>query len=246
MTRGAVIRGVAAVLAAVLAAAPVHAEDEGGSPPETWFARMLARNESQLTVTYFWSKGAKMRAETVVAGQLIVTIVNGDTYYTYSPSGGGGLAVERAPQAIAADAKSGRPFGREVELLLDQGAEKVGEEMLRGRMCDIYRVTDSDGRRQVWATQGEPSVTSRIEIFRRASGTTQYLDYDQWLRGAPVADGFFEPHAGLELKRYSLSEYLLEATRDGTLGAIQFLHLLTGRSKKSAGAGASPAGPGAR
>ena len=239
MTWSAVIRGVAVVLAAMLAAAPVHAEGEKDSAPETWYARMLARNESQLTVTYFWSRGAKMRVETVVAGQLIVTIVNGDTYYTYSPSGGGGLAVERAPEAIAADATSGRPFGREVELLLDQGAEKVGEETFRGRMCDVYRVTDSDGKRQIWATQGEPRVTSRIEIFRRAAGTTQYLDYDQWLRGIPIADGFFEPHAGLDLKRYSLSEYLVEATRDGTLGAIQFLHLLTGRTKKPAGAGAS-------
>jgi len=239
MTWSAVIRGVAVVLAAMLAAAPVHAEGEKDSAPETWYARMLARNESQLTVTYFWSRGAKMRAETVVAGQLIVTIVNGDTYYTYSPSGGGGLAVERAPEAIAADATSGRPFGQEVELLLDQGAEKVGEETFRGRMCDVYRVTDNDGKRQIWATQGEPRVTSRIEIFRRAAGTTQYLDYDQWLRGIPIADGFFEPHAGLDLKRYSLSEYLVEATRDGTLGAIQFLHLLTGRTKKPAGAGAS-------
>ena len=239
MTWSAVIRGVAVVLAAMLAAAPVHAEGEEDSAPETWYARMLARNESQLTVTYFWSRGAKMRAETVVAGQLIVTIVNGDTYYTYSPSGGGGLAVERAPEAIAADATSGRPFGQEVELLLDQGAEKVGEETFRGRMCDVYRVTDNDGKRQIWATQDEPRVTSRIEIFRRAAGTTQYLDYDQWLRGIPIADGFFEPHAGLDLKRYSLSEYLVEATRDGTLGAIQFLHLLTGRTKKPAGAGAS-------
>ena len=239
MTWSAVIRGVAVVLAAMLAAAPVHAEGEKDSAPETWYARMLARNESQLTVTYFWSRGAKMRAETVVAGQLIVTIVNGDTYYTYSPSGGGGLAVERAPEAIAADATSGRPFGQEVELLLDQGAEKVGEETFRGRMCDVYRVTDNDGKRQIWATQGEPRVTSRIEIFRRAAGTTQYLDYDQWLRGVPIAEGFFEPHAGLDLKRYSLSEYLVEATRDGTLGAIQFLHLLTGRTKKPAGAGAS-------
>jgi outer membrane lipoprotein-sorting protein len=239
MRWSAVIRGVAVVLAAMLAAAPVHAEEEKGSAPETWFARMLARNESQLTVTYFWSRGAKMRVETVVAGQLIVTIVNGDTYYTYSPSGGGGLAVERAPQAIADDATMGRPFGQEVELLLDQGAEKVGEEMLHGRMCDVYRVTDGDGKRQVWATQGEPRVTSRIEVLRRASGSTQYLDYDQWLRGVPIADGFFEPHAGLELKRYSLSDYLVEATRDGTLGAIQFLHLLTGRSKQPTGAGAS-------
>jgi hypothetical protein len=56
MTWSTVIRGVAVVLAAVLATAPVHAEDEEGSAPETWFARMLARNESQLTVTYFWSQ----------------------------------------------------------------------------------------------------------------------------------------------------------------------------------------------
>jgi hypothetical protein len=239
MTWSAVIRGVAGVLVAALAAGPVHAEDEEGAAPETWFARMLARNQSQLTVSYFWSQGAKLRVDTVLAGQLIVTIVNGDTYYTYSPSGGGGLAVERAPEAIAADATSGRPFGREVELLRDQGAEKVGEEMFRGRMCDVYRVTDSDGKREIWATQDEPRVTRRSGIFRRSSGTTQYLDYDQWLRGLPIAAGFFEPHAGIELKRYSLSGYLLEATRDGTLGAIQFLHLLTGRMKKPAGAGAS-------
>jgi hypothetical protein len=44
MTWSTVIRGVAVVLAAVLATAPVHAEDEEGSAPETWFARMLARN----------------------------------------------------------------------------------------------------------------------------------------------------------------------------------------------------------
>jgi hypothetical protein len=237
MTWGVVIRSVGAVLTAALAAGAAHARDEGDGSPETWFARMLARNGSQLAVTYFWSKGAMMRSETVVAGQLIVTIVNGDTYYTYSPSGGGGLAVARAPEAI--DADTVRPFGREVELLRTQGAEKVGEEMLRGRLCDVYRVTDAGGRRELWVTQGEPSVTSRIEIFQRATGTTQYLDYDQWLQGIPLADGFFEPHGGLQLKRYALDEYLLEATRDGTLGAIQFLHLLTGRSRQPGAAGAS-------
>jgi outer membrane lipoprotein-sorting protein len=239
MTWRVVIRGAGAVLAAALAAGSAHAGDEGGGAPETWFARMLARNGSQLNVTYFWSKGPMMRAESVIAGQLIVTIVNGDTYYTYSPSGGGGLAVARAPEAIAADADNVRPFGREVEVLMQQGAEKVGEETLRGRPCDVYRVSDATGRRTVWVTQGEPSVTSRIEIFQRATGTTQYLDYDQWVRGIPLADGFFEPHGGLRLKRYELDEYLLEATRDGTLGAIQFLHLLTGRSRQPDGAGAS-------
>ncbi|MDH3211404.1 MAG: DUF4412 domain-containing protein [Myxococcales bacterium] len=238
MRWGRSICGFGVVLAATLVAASANAGDEDRAAPETWYARSLARSESALNVTYFWSKGPKMRSETVILGHRIVTIVNGETYYAYDASAGHGIAIGRAAEAIAADAPKRRPFGQEVETLLRQGAEKVGEETVRGRTCDLYRVTDSAGRRQVWTTQDEPRVTIKIEIFNRPTGGRQYIDYDEWLRGLPIADSFFEPSAALRLERFTLEEYLLRSAREGPVGPVPILYadLLHGRSKPSGSA----------
>src|SRR5262245_530429 len=117
-----------AILALLLSAAPVRAADKDAkkpSGPPTWHAQTLTRGEAGLNVTHFWSKGAMLRAETVVAGHKIVTIVRGDRYYAYDGLTGSGLAIRREPATVAADRADVRPFAREYEILTHQGAELV-------------------------------------------------------------------------------------------------------------------------
>src|SRR5262245_24498097 len=62
------------------------------SGPPTWYAQALTRGDAGLNVTHLWSKGASLRAETVVAGHKIVTIVSRDHYYAYDGLVGDGLS----------------------------------------------------------------------------------------------------------------------------------------------------------
>jgi hypothetical protein len=214
-------------------AAPKRAKDPGaeagsGSPP-TWYALTLAHAELGLNVAYFWSKGAKLRAETVVAGHKIVSIVNGDTYYAYDATGREGVAIGRAPEAIAKDSPGRRPFGREVEIIVGQGGEKVGEEDVGGRPVERYRVTDAAGRREVWVTKDELRLPVRLEIYTRLSGKTIHTEFVNWAAELPIDDGFFEPEAGVRFTRLSYQEF---AERQFTpVGPVPILYmdLLTGR-----------------
>ena len=144
--------------------------------PTTWFAQVIAHSEIGLNVTYFWSKGPMLRAETVVAGHKIVTIVRGDRYYAYDVINQSGISIVRTVAALELDASNRRPFGNELEKLLKQGAEKVREEQVMGRTCDVYRITDRRGRRDVWVTQGETRLPIRVEVWDRKRGTTFATD----------------------------------------------------------------------
>ena len=185
-------RALLAVLASLaLAAGAQPAENEGDEPVETrqertWYAQALARGPGGISVTHFWSRGAKMRAETVVAGHKVITIVNGDTYYAYDGLGMEGVAILRAPTAIAEDAPDRRPFGNEAASLLRQGAEKVREDSMFGRKCDVFRRTDQRGRREVWVTRDALRLPIRIEIFDRKSGRRHHTDYINWQSGLPI------------------------------------------------------------
>ena len=63
--------------------APATAQEQAPPAPveyhDTWYAQALAHSEIGLNVTHFWSKGPLLRAETVVVGRRVVTIVNGGT-----------------------------------------------------------------------------------------------------------------------------------------------------------------------
>jgi outer membrane lipoprotein-sorting protein len=213
------------------AAAAQPAKDPGsaGAALPTWYALTLAHSEIGMNVAYFWSKGPKMRAETVVAGRKIVSIVNGDTYTAFDATGREGVAIGRAPEAIAKDAPGRRPFGREVEVIVGQGGEKVGEEEIGGRLCERYRVTDGAGRREVWVTKDELRLPVRLEIYTRLSGKTIHTDFVNWAAEIPIADGFFEPDPDLRLARLAFQEF---ADRQFTpVGPVPILYmdLLTGR-----------------
>ncbi len=219
--------------------APEARQEESRPPaisvgPATWFAQVIAHSEMGLNVTYFWSKGPMMRAETVVAGHKIVTIVRGDRYYAYDVINQSGISIVRTVAALEYDAPNRRPFGNELEKLLDQGAEKVREEQVMGRTCDVYRVTDRRGRRDVWVTKGDTRLPIRMEVWDRSRGTTFATDYLNWQSGLHISDQFFEPASGMEIQDFELEEYFKNAAKQGPAGPVPILYsdLITGPLKR--------------
>ena len=165
-------------LCAVAAGSAVaqEAEQEPPAPepvelPDTWHAQAVARTETALNVTHFWSKGDRLRAETVVAGRRVITIVNGDTYYAYDALLRTGIAVQRSERAVAQDAERDRPFGNDLAAIQRQGAEKIREESLGGGVAELYQITNKQGRSRLWVTTEEPKLPIRLELYRRATGT---------------------------------------------------------------------------
>jgi outer membrane lipoprotein-sorting protein len=197
--------------------------------PPTWYALSLAHAEIGINVAYFWSKGPKLRAETVIGGRKVVTVVNGDTYYAYDATSREGVAIGRSKEAIAKDAPDRRPFGRELEVIAGQGGEKVGEEEIGGRVCERHRITDDAGRREIWVTKDELRLPLRLEIYTRVTGKTIFTDFVNWSRDLPIDDGFFEPDPGVRFQRLSFEEYA--ASQFTPIGPVPVLYmdLVTGR-----------------
>jgi len=239
--------GAAAWAVAALPALPCAAAEEAGAdgsgaakaaprpaskaaaPEPTWFALALAHSELGINVAYFWAKGPKLRAETVIAGRKIVSLVNGDTYYAYDATGREGVAIGRAKAAIAKDAPDRRPFGRELEVVLQQGGEKVGEEQVGGRACERFRVTDEAGRREIWVTKDALRLPVRLEIFSRPTGKTVATDFLSWTSALPIEDAFLEPEPGVHLQRLSFDEYAARQFTPVGPVPILYMDLLTGR-----------------
>jgi outer membrane lipoprotein-sorting protein len=194
-----------------LLAQPAAAEkdkDIEKSAIPSWYTQTFARGDAGLNVTYLWSLKSKFRAETVVRGHKLVTIVNGDTYYVYNALTMTGIAIRRAPAALAAESRTLRPFGNEAQILVDEGGEKIREESIAGRRADVYQITDDNGRRMVWVTQDDRRLPIRIEVFGRKSGSTRYKEYVDWVSGLPITDAFFEPEPGVQFERFELDEFI--------------------------------------
>jgi outer membrane lipoprotein-sorting protein len=229
--------------AALLAAVPLgaaRAEDAPAMPApgtSTWFTEALAYSEGGgMNITYFWSKGAKFRAETVIAGRRITTIVNGNTYWAYDSLGRGGVAIARGPKAIALDVHGQRPFGREFENLMSQGAERVREEDINGRKCEVFRLTDELGRRELWVTKDQKRLPVRVTVYRRDTGRTVNTDFLNWLTGLSIDDRFFEPESGLQLEQLAFDTYVKRTMAGESIGPVPVLYtdLLVGRSDSPA------------
>ena len=190
----------------------------------TWYAQTLARGDLGLNVTSFWSKGPNFRAETVIAGHKIVTIVKGPWYYALDELTGHGLAIRRDAGAVARDAPERRPFGNEYETLMAQGAEKVGQDTLRGRPIEVYRITDGQGRRELWVTADDDKLPLRVEIFDRMSGKKGYTEYVVWDTGLTLPDAFFEPDPDVAFERMEFEEYLRRSAESGAVGPVPVLY----------------------
>ena len=210
----------------LLLAAGLQAQEEATPTPRppTWYAQALARGDAGLNVTHFWSKGTAMRAETVVAGHKIVTIVNGPTYYAWDPTTGEGIAIGRDATALARDRTDRRPFGNEYEQLLALGAELVREEQEHGRKVGVYRLTDDFGRRELQVTLDDLRLPLRLEIYNRATTRLSAIDYINWQRGLPIEDAFFTPDPRMELETLDYATYARRTATEGAVGPVPVLY----------------------
>jgi outer membrane lipoprotein-sorting protein len=183
-------------------------------------------------VTHLWSKGDRFRAETVIAGRRIVTIVNGSTYYTIDPVRGFGLGIERSELALGEDARRGRPFGVEYEMILLGGGELVKKDELGGQEVELYRLTNNAGRVEVWVTP-TAKLPIRVERFVRSTGRREQVSYVDWRSGVDIADSFFEPSPNLKIDRMGYEEYV-KRTMAERLGPAPPLHsqLLHGEHRR--------------
>ena len=181
---------------------------------DTWYAERFTAGETPVQVEHFWSKGARLRSETVIAGRKIVTIVNGERYTIIDDLAGTGVAIQRSAASIAGDAKRRRPFGNEAEQLIEAGAEKVGEHKIMGRACDLYRLTDRGGRRELCATSDEQRLPLEMKIWSRGSGSSAQVRYIDWATGIPIPDQFFQPDPRIELEYVPYEDYLKRARRE--------------------------------
>jgi outer membrane lipoprotein-sorting protein len=198
------------VLSALFSRSAAAAEQKQDEKPDiqSWYTQSYTRSDSGLTTTYLWASKTKFRAETVIRGHNLVTIVKGDTYYVYDALTMTGIAIRRAPEAIAADLPNRRPFGNEAQTLIDQGGEKIREESIAGKQADVYQMTDDSGRRIVWATQDDQQLPIRVELFNRETASTRYKEYVDWVNGLLISDKFFELRPDIQFKRFELDAYI--------------------------------------
>ena len=210
-----------------LLAHPVAAEEDEGvekTAIASWYAQTVTRGDAGLNVTYLWSLKSKFRAETVARGHKLVTIVNGDTYYMYDALAMTGIAIRRAPAALSADSPERRPFGNELQTLINQGGEKIREESIAGKQAEVYQFTDESGRRIVWATQDDRRLPIRIELFSRKSGSTRHKEYVDWASGFEASAAFFEPEPGIQFERFELDEYIENTLAKGSAATFPIIY----------------------
>ena len=201
------------------AAAPVPAA-------ATWHAITFVRGRHGLRVITYWSKQSWMRAETLIAGHPIVTIVRGPEYVAYDRLTGKGVRIRRPANAISQDGKRERPFGNDLAELRALGVELVETEMFGEQSTEVWRLTDRATRRKLWVNARDPKLPLRLETFVRGGGETITTDYSNWSRGLEISDRFFEPEAGLALDTLDYTTFLTQPPESarGIVLYPEFLH----------------------
>ena len=231
-----------ALVAALLCFATIaHAADEkkkkaaaedDAKPPSSWYAERLTHGDAGVAVEHFWSKGRKLRAEIVVQGAAVQTLVSGEFYTIVDATNLRGVRIRRSPEALALDKKkpTERPFGREGEELLAAGAEVVRSDNLGDRPCRVLRLTNEQGKREVWVTDDKKKMPLRIEFFGRDSGIHTTTDYIDWISDIPLPDSYFEPDPRATLETVEYADYL-ERSGKGPVGPapVLFSPLLHGK-----------------
>ena len=190
-----------AVALLALLPSPSHAQAApAGKPasagPETWYTERLMAGGATPTIEHLWSKGPWLRSELVVGGQPIVQLVKGNRYVIVNRLQRKGIAIQRSPLAIAHDAAGKRPFADDRDRIVAAGGERVGSHELAGQDCEVYRITDGDGRRETCVTASGLPV--RTEMWHRASGASSSASYLSWASQVPLTDEFFEPDPGVD------------------------------------------------
>jgi hypothetical protein len=191
--------------------------------PTTWHATVFFSSSSQYRIIHYWSSGSSMRAETVIRGHPITTLVHDGRYVAMDRLSGKARDVERSERAVAEDAKRPRPFGIEPDEIRAAGAEKIEETKLSGVAAEVWRVSDDAGRRTVWVSKAPPHVPLRAETFVRGSSDTIIFDYSNWAFDLPMPESFFEVPSNVDVESLDYDEYM-EQSAKGPVGPAPILY----------------------
>jgi outer membrane lipoprotein-sorting protein len=194
-----------------------------GDPPQTWHATAFVSGIGGYRVIHYWSEGPSMRAETLIGGHPITTIVHGDRYAVIDQLTGRALEIGRSAKALSEDASRLRPFAFEQAEIRADGGEKVEEVDLSGVPVEVWRITDDSGRRTVWVSKQEPYVPLRVETFVRGGAQTVKIDYSNWGFDLEIRPSFFAIPGGLEVERLSYDEYMAKSA-EGPVGPAPILY----------------------
>lgn len=199
---------------------------------DTWYAQRITAGDTPLRIEHFWSKGGKVRMQTVIRAQPLITFVDGEFYTVVDPVRRRGIAIRRPASALLYDRRLAgkRPFATDAELILAEGAERIGTETMTGGTATHYRVTDRRGRRDVWMTETDPSLPLRVIQFDRVSGSTVRQDFVDWARELELPDRFFTAEPDYQIEQLEYSGYLERAgEEDQFLLPVLMRELLHGR-----------------
>ena len=230
-----------AVISSAIVSAVETPEEPTSAPPAkdaapepTWYAMALGQLAGRPVVGHFWSKGPRLRAETVIFGRPILTLVDKKYYYTIDVMDGTGLAIQRSPVSIAEDAGRTRPFAIEWDEMSDAGGEKVRSEKIGSQETEVWRLTNVSGRRTIWVSPQAPRLVMRVETYDRDSSGTEGVEYLNWQYGLAIPDEFFQPGPGIRIRRMEYGKYVA-AARKGPVGPAPplYRYLLHGRKKPS-------------
>ncbi len=186
---------------------------------EFWYVEKFAAGDVPISVEQLWSRGPLFRSETVIAGHPIVTLIRGDRYIIIDRVTREGVSIERSPAAVKESAEGGRPFGRELVLLLAAGGEFVRERDFAGNQCDLYRLTSREGRREVCVTQDDEKLPVLTRVWIRSTQRRAENRFMNWTQQVEVPESFFEPDPRISLRQISYQEYLDRASKDLKLPA---------------------------
>ena len=129
-------------------------------------------------------KGDKMRAENKVTG--VIEFIIGDKFYQYNPV---------TNEATFFYISQGKEFTSNLQRIMKiPNKEKIGEEMIEGRLCDVYKYADEKGiLKKVWIAKDiDLQVKIEMGIMREQLKNiivNPYLD-----------DSLFELPAGAQIK----------------------------------------------
>ena len=147
-------------------------------------------DNSVMNSTAFLKKN-KMRIESVVQGQNMVTLIDGDakTMYVYTPSQNTAIKMDfsQAPQSPIGSVSQYNPV-------------IVGSETLDGKLCQIIQYTANGvvTKEWVWDAKGLPV---RVQATSSAGiSTTDFKNYDF----SDIPDSMFVLPAGVQISSFSL------------------------------------------
>lgn len=219
------IGAAALVLSAFIlaAAAGADSQKEPATKSSSWYVTAVVSARGGYRVTHYWSSGPNLRTQTLVGIHPVTTIIRGDRYWVYDELLKEGVEIKRSALAVAQDAKGTRPFGNDLEELIESNGEQVETGLLVGIPAEVWRATNATGRRTVWVTASEPKVPLRVENFDRESGESVTLNYSNWASGFDLPDSAFEPPGDLRLQKFEYEQYVKKSL-EGPVGPAPVLY----------------------